>query len=169
MLLPAVILASLLAPGDPLPAFQGKDLTGATVELPGAAKGDVTLLIIGFTYGSRFAVEDWAKRFRQEFERLPGVRFYEVPMIGGMARLGKWFIDSGMKKGTPERDHGRVITVYSGSGAWKSRLGYREKDAAYLILLDRQGKVRHLHNGKMNDAAWRRLASITRQWLSVKQ
>ena len=44
-----------------------------------------------------------AKRFRQEFEKNPKVTFYEIPMIGGMARLGKWFIDSGMRRGTPQR------------------------------------------------------------------
>ncbi len=169
MLLLSMAVAGLLTAGDPLPTLRGKDLNGASVELPAAAQGEVTLLILGFSYDSRFAVEDWAKRFRQEFERLPGVRFYEVPMIGGMARLGKWFIDSGMKKGTPERDRHRVITVYGDTGAWKTRLGYRDKKAAYLVLLDRKGRVRYLYAGGMMDTEWRKLASATRQWMQPQQ
>ncbi|MBE7545346.1 MAG: hypothetical protein M9913_16095 [Bryobacteraceae bacterium] len=165
MLLLSMAVAGLLSIGEPLPSLQGKDLSGTPIELPAAARGDVTLLIVGFSYDSRVAVEDWAKRFRQEFERLPGVRFYEVPMIGGMARMGKWFIDSGMRRGTPKADHGKVITVYGGSGDWKKRLGYRDGAAAYLILLDRTGRVRYLYQGKMDSAAWRKLASTTRQWM----
>jgi len=157
-------MAVALALGAPMPELQGKDLTGAEVKLPNAARGKVTLLILGFTYESRHAVEAWAKRYKQEFERLPGVEFYEVPMIGGMARMGKWFIDSGMRRGTPAGDHKRVITVYGGTGDWKKRVGFKEKDAAYLILLDRAGRVRFLHSGGMEQAAWRQLASATRQW-----
>ena len=50
--------------------------------------------------------------------------FFEIPMIGGLARMGKWFIDSGMRRGTPKADHENVITVYGGtdrgSSAWDS-------------------------------------------------
>lgn len=165
MLMFTMTLAAVLAAGDPLPPLQGRDLTGARVELPAAAKGKVTLLILGFTYESRHQVEDWTRRFRQEFERTPRAGFYEIPMIGGAARLGKWFIDSGMKRGTPRADHPRVVTVYSGAGDWKKRLAYKERDAAYLILLDAAGRVRFLHRGKLEDSAWRKLSSATRQWL----
>ena len=32
----------------------------------------------------------------------------QVPVLGGMARLGKWSIDSGMRNGTPRKDHENV-------------------------------------------------------------
>jgi len=80
--------------------------------LPQAAEGRVTLLLLGFTYKSRFAVEAWASRFRAQFQSDPGMTFYEIPMIGGLARLAKWFIDTGMRRGTPEADYEHVITVY---------------------------------------------------------
>lgn len=63
-----------------------------------ASEVRVALLMLGFTYDSRFQVEAWAKRFRQDFGTKPGVTFFEIPMIGGMARMGKWFIDSGMRR-----------------------------------------------------------------------
>lgn len=169
MMLLLAMAATVLSVGDPLPALSGEDLTGRKIELPRAAAGNVTLLIAGFTYNSRFAVEDWAKRFKQEFIRLPGVAFYEIPMIGGFARLGKWWIDSGMRRGTPAADHSRVITIYRDTGDWKKRLQFNDKDAAYLILLDRQGRIRWLHSGKMDDRVWQSLASATRQWLQPGQ
>jgi hypothetical protein len=68
-----------------------------------SARGRAALLLLGLTYESRFAVEAWAGRFRRDFETGPRVTFYEIPMIGGMARLGKWFIDGGMRRGTPQK------------------------------------------------------------------
>lgn len=71
----------------------------------------------------------------------PSVTFFEIPMIGGLARMGKWFIDGGMRRGTPKTDYGNVITVYGGTDVWKQRVGFKHPNAAYLILIDRNGKV----------------------------
>ena len=130
-----------IAIGDQLPPLRGEFLTGRTAVLPQAASGRVALLLLGFTYDSRFLVEAWAKRFRQDFGGEPRVTFFEIPMIGGLATLGKWFIDSGMRRGTPKSDHENVITVYGGTDAWKQRVGFRDPKVPYLILIDQKGKV----------------------------
>jgi hypothetical protein len=130
-----------LAPGDRLPMLHGHFLNGRPVALPAAASGKITLLLLGFSYDSRFAVEAWGAKFRAEFGTHPGVTFYEIPMIGGLARLGKWFIDSGMRKGTPKADYEHVITVYGSTDLWKRRVGFHHPNAAYLLLLDPDGKV----------------------------
>lgn len=110
--------AAEIGVGGELPELRGEYLSGRRAILPKDASGRVALLLFGFTYQSRFAVEAWAKRFRGDFEKNPQVTFYEIPMIGGMARLGKWFIDSGMRRGTPKADHENVITVYGGTDPW---------------------------------------------------
>ena len=144
-----------LAIGDPLPELKGEFLTGRTAVLPTAASGKVALLLIGFSYDSRFQVEAWAKRFRKDFDKNPQVTFYEVPMIGGMARMGKWFIDSGMRNGTPRADHENVITVYGGVDPWKQRLGFKDSKDAYLVVLDKTGKVAWKHAGPLNEAVYK--------------
>src|SRR4051794_16288764 len=161
-LLPAVAVA--LEPsaeiniGERLPELRGEFLTGRKVVLPQAAEGRVALLLLGFTYKSRFAVEGWANRFRTQFQSDPRVTFYEAPMIGGMARLAKWFIDSGMRRGTPEQDYEHVITVYRDVDSWKRRVRFAEPDAAYLILIDRAGKVAWRHDGASEDEAFQTLS-----------
>jgi hypothetical protein len=160
-MLPVILMASsaipMLSSGQPMPALKGEFLTGRQAVLPDAASGRVALLALGFTYDSRFAVEAWVKRFRKDFGETPKVTFYEIPMIGGMARLGKWFIDSGMRKGTPQADHENVITVYGGTEPWKQRLGFQSPDAAYLILLDQRGIVRWRHSGMFDEEAYKKL------------
>src|SRR4051812_18635331 len=109
MLLPLTVYAAgsarEIALGDRLPELRGEFLSGRPAVLPDAAAGKVALLLLGFSYDSRFAVEAWGKKFRAQFETDPRVTFYEIPVIGGLARLGKWFIDSGMRKGTPKSDY----------------------------------------------------------------
>jgi len=135
--------------GDPLPELKGRSLTGRDTALPQAASGRVALIAIGFTYQSRFPVEAWADWYRKTVGSRADVTLFEVPMVGGLATLGRWFIDRGMRSGTPVELHDRVITVYGGTGDWKRRLSYspEQKDDAYLIVVDRSGVVRWLHHG----------------------
>jgi hypothetical protein len=149
--------ASEIAPlrvGDALPRLEGTFLTGRAAVLPAASSGKVTFIMVGFTYASRFPVETWGEWFRKTAGTRGDVTFFEVPMIGGLARLGRWFIDSGMRKGTPAALHDNVITVYSKAGDWKKRLGVSpaNEDDAFLILADEAGVVRWLYHGKFDEA-----------------
>jgi hypothetical protein len=158
MILMASTTISTLTAGETLPPLKGEFLTGRAAQLPNAASGRVALLALGFTYDSRFPVEAWVGRFRKEFGANPQVTFYEIPMIGGMARLGKWFIDSGMRKGTPRSDQENVITVYGGVEPWKQRMNFQSPDAAYLVLLDKHGVVRWRHDGLFDEDAYKDLS-----------
>jgi hypothetical protein len=163
------MLASALTVGTPMPKLEGENLSGHRAVLPDAARGKVTLVAMGFNYESRRPVEAWTKRFRHEFGQNPDTAFFEVPMISGMARLAKLFIDSGMRRGTAKEDHDKVITVYGGASDWKQRLGAADKDAVYLILLDREGRVRWRHSGLFDENVWPELKEATEAALQSGQ
>ncbi len=163
--------AGRLAVGQVMPRLSGDFLTREKAELPAVAAGRVALVALGFTYDSRFAVEDWSKRFREAFAEDARVTFFEVPMLGRLARLGRVFIDGGMRKGTAEAFHRNVITVYDGSvGDWKTRLGYTDAGsaAAYLILLDADGVVRWLYAGVPADEPVDAMVSTARALLAAR-
>jgi len=141
----------LLKTGEVLPLLEGNFLSGKKARLPENARGKVALLALGFTYESRHAVEQWCERFAGEFGKTADITFYEIPVIGGVGRLARWFIDGGMRRGTPEERHENVITVYGGADSWKQRVSYKEPRNAYLILLDRQGVIQWLHAGPFED------------------
>ncbi len=171
--LPIILMASTmisaLSIGETLPPLKGEFLTGSPAQLPDAASGRVALLALGFTYDSRFPVDAWIGRFRKEFGGNPEVTFYEIPMIGGVARLGKWFIDSGMRKGTPRSDQENVITVYGGTDSWKQRVGFQSPDAAYLVLLDKHSAVRWRHSGGFDEDAYKDLSAHVTALLGEQQ
>jgi len=154
--------------GDQLPLLAGEFLTGRAAVLPHAASGRAALLMLGFTYDSRFPVEMWARRFRQDFGARTGVTFFEIPMIGGLATMGKWFIDGGMRRGTPKADQENVITVYGGMRHWKRRVGFRDPRAAYLILIDQSGRVAWRYSGGFDDGRYKELSSELLRLLGEK-
>lgn len=160
--------ASELAAGDQMPELRGEYLSGRKAILPKDASGKVALLLFGFTYQSRFEVEAWTNRFRQDFEKNPQVTFYEIPMIGGVARLGKWFIDSGMRRGTPKADHENVITVYGGTEPWKLRLGVESEDSAYLVVVDQTGRAAWRHAGTFEETSYQALAAQVGKLVSAQ-
>ncbi len=146
----------------------GEFLSGREAVLPQAASGRVALLLFGFTYQSRFAVEAWAGRFRQDFGGEARVTFYEIPMIGGLAKLGKWFIDSGMRRGTPQAGYENVITVYGGTDAWKRRVGFSDLNAAYLVLIGPDGKVARQVAGGFGEEPYQALRAQVSRLLGGK-
>jgi hypothetical protein len=107
--------AGELAVGEHLPTLRGEYLSGRKATLPGDASGRVALLLVGFSYASRVPVKAWTQRFRADFSDKTQVTFYQVPMLGGAARMGKWFIEGGMRRGTAKADYENVITVYGGT------------------------------------------------------
>jgi hypothetical protein len=157
-----------IAVGDQLPSLRGEFLTRRTAVLPQAASSRVALLMLGFTYDSRFSVEAWAKKFRQDFGAEPRVTFFEIPMIGGVATLGKWFIDGGMRRGTPKSDQENVMTVYGGTDPWKQRVGFQDPKAAYLILIDQNGKVVWRYAGSLDEKPYQTLSSQVVRLLAGK-
>jgi hypothetical protein len=173
----ALILATALTPaaagvsevlpiaiGDTLPALRGELLSGRKIALPDRSLNSLALLMLGFTYDSRHDVEAWADRFRRDFASDTAVTYFEVPVIGGVGRLARPFIDRGMRRGTPREFHDHVITQYRNAGAWKRRVGYSEPDVAYLLLLDRDGRLVFRTQGPLVEDRYRALAEQVRKF-----
>jgi hypothetical protein len=149
-----------LAPGQRMPPLKGDLLTGKPGVLPDQAAGKTALVILGFSYDSRFQVEAWAEKVKARYGGAADVTLFEVPMMGSAARLGRLFIDRGMRKNTPKELHGRVMTVYGGNDDWKARVGFSAPDDAYLVLIDRQGIVRWLAHGPVSEERLRELVAV---------
>jgi len=158
-LTPLLLAFALPAPaaGAPFPPLTGEFLTGRKAALSNAANGKVTLLALGVSYDSRFAVAAFVKQWRKQCGADPRTSFFEVPMIGGAARMGNWFIGSGMRRGTPVADREHAITVYGCTAEWKRRLGCGSAKSACLVLLDPQGNIN-----------WVRRASTATVWTNLQ-
>ena len=150
--------------GAMLPTLAGRNLAGEKVTVHEAAHGRVTLLALGFTYDSRHAVDAWADRFRGEFHADSHVTCLELPMMSGVgARMGKPFIERGMRSGTPKALYGNVIVVWGSVGDWKERLLHAgDGKLAYLMLLDREGRLVWSGTGARDVKGYEKLSARVR-------
>jgi hypothetical protein len=144
-----------LVVGDAFPRLEAEFLTGRKAVLPDAAAGKSALILMGFTYDSRHDVEAWVEHMGSELGPNDRVTYFQVPVIGGMGRMAKWFIDSGMRKGTPKALHENVITVYGGADRWKKAMGFTKahEKSAYLALLGPDGRIQWMHHGGCTEEA----------------
>lgn len=154
---------AVVAVGDTLPPLRGRNLAGHGVTFPDATRGSVTLLALGFTYGSRHAVDAWVDSFRVDVAGRPRTHAFRVPMLGGLGRVARGFIDGGMRRGTPRREHPFVVTVTDDVGTWKKRLGDPGGDVAHVLLLDRRGRVAFRFTGEFAPAGRESLAALARR------
>lgn len=144
-----------LAVGDVFPRLEAEFLTGRKAVLPDAAAGKTALILMGFTYDSRHDVESWVEHMAGDLGPNDLITYFQVPVIGGMGRMAKWFIDSGMRKGTPKALHENVITVYGGVDRWKKAMGFSKahEKSAYLALLGPDGRIQWMHHGGFSEEA----------------
>jgi hypothetical protein len=159
---PALAEVQVVQLGGELPKLRGELLSGRRIVLPDSARGSGALLLLGFTYESRHDVEAWAARFRHDLGPDSKVLCFEVPMISGVARLARPFIDGGMRRGTPLALHERVMTVYGETGKWKQRVGFSEPDVAYLLLVDGEGRLVWRAQGPFGEESYGLLAARIR-------
>ena len=141
------LLASISAVAQQFPRLQEESLAGQQVVLPDAASGKVAVLVFGFSRASQSSTGTWAKHLREDFGKNPGVSLYQLPVLEEAPRLLRGMITSGMKKGVPEAEHANFVPIMHNEAGLKKLVSYQEPDDAYLIVLDRTGKIAYQTQG----------------------
>jgi hypothetical protein len=152
--------------GSVFPDLNGEFLTGKKASLPQAANGKVALVALGFTHASHATVSAWTSRFHKEFFEEPKAKFYQVPMLGGMAWLSRIFVESGLRKNNPKVFYEDIMPVYHNVDDWKKRIGYKGDDVAYVFLLDQNGVIRWMFAGGVDEREFAQMRDETRRLLS---
>ncbi len=148
-LLLAAMLASILA-ADPLPRIETETLAGKPVELPEAAKGQPTLLIIGFTKGSRAATKAWNDRVEHDIAKLS---VYTIVVMEESMKPMRTMAVRSVKKATPASRRDRTLLVYHYEKELKIITDFGRPDDAYLLLLDANGEMKWKSHGPPGDDA----------------
>ena len=134
-------LLAITAFAQQLPRLQEENLAGQQVVLPGAAAGRVAVLVFGFSRASQNSTGAWMKHLREDFGKSAGFALYQLPVLEEAPRLIRGMITSGMKKGVPEAERPHFSPVMHHEAELKKLVNYKEADDAYLVVLDRTGKI----------------------------
>ena len=129
------------ATAQQLPRLQEENLAGKQIVLPDAASGKVAVLVFGFTHASQTTTGAWAKQIRGDFGKSAGFELYQLAVLEEAPRFIRGMITSGIKKGVPEDERANFVPVMHSEAELKKLVAYKEPDDAYLIVLDRSGRV----------------------------
>jgi len=130
------------SPGARFPSVKASNLEKRDFNLPADFEGDRNLLLVAFERDQQKDVDTWLREMKQ-FEGLaPGFYYYELPTIQRPSALTRWFIDTGMRRGIPERKaRERTITLYLDRKPFCDALLITNQKRIYVLLVDREGRV----------------------------
>ena len=128
--------------GEHFPSVNASNLEKRAFNLPADFEGDRNLLLVAFEREQQKDVDTWLRQMRRFEEIDPGFHYYELPTIQRPNALARWFIDTGMRHGIPDRNaRERTITLYLDKAAFCDALHIADQTKIYAFLADREGKV----------------------------
>lgn len=124
------------------PAVAARSLTGVDLQLPAGFGGRLVVAVIAFRQGHQRLVDSWAPHLDALADRIDGLRWYELPVLGRQWAPLRPFIDGGMARGiADEMVCARTLTVYGDVGRVCRPLGITDRTTITTLLTDRAGQV----------------------------
>lgn len=94
---------------------------------------------------------------------------YQLPVLEEVPRFIRGMVISGMKKGVRENMRDHFVPILQHEAELKTFVSYREKDDAYLVVLDTSGYAVDQMHGLFSDAAYSQLKSEIQKLLSEQK
>ncbi len=131
-----------ISPGAHFPSVKASNLEKRDVNLPADFEGDRNLLLVAFEREQQKDVDTWLRKMKRFEELDPGFHYYELPTIQRPNALTRWFIDTGMRRGIPDRKaRERTITLYLDRKPFCDALLITDQKKIYAFLVNREGRV----------------------------
>jgi hypothetical protein len=148
-----VTVGTLLAAQE-LPRIEGDSLAGHHVTLADAASGKVAVLVLGFSKASKTPTSAWGNRIETDFATTADFVLYQLPVLEEVPGVIRGMVISNIKKGVPEDRRGYFVPALRGESDLKKLVNYKEPDDAYLILLDRAGRIAYQMHGPLSEPGY---------------
>jgi hypothetical protein len=148
-----------------IPPASGTALDGHAVLLPRDLPGRATILILGFSQHSADATTVWEKSIRTSLANSPSVGYLDMPFLEDAPSFIRPLIVRSIRKQVPPVLHPYFVPLTSGQAAWKQLTGFTASaaDAAYVLLVDRNGEVLWQTHEAFSQARFDELASAARK------
>jgi hypothetical protein len=126
----------------PFPSITTHDLNRREVTLPSGLEGEYNLLLLGYQRWHQEQYKTWLPFAARVENANPAFRHYELPVVGRMNPVGRFFLDEGMRAGIPGREaRERVFTLYVDLAALNRQLGIASTQEITLLLVRRDGAI----------------------------
>ena len=150
--------------GEHFPSVKASNLEKRDFNLPADFEGERNLLLVAFEREQQKDVDTWLREMKRFEEIDPGFHYYELPTIQRPNAFMRWFIDTGMRHGIPDRKaRERTITLYLEKKPFLDSLLITDQKKIYAFLVDRQGKVQWRSEGVFDETKGASLQSALRE------
>jgi hypothetical protein len=158
----SVSLASAMAASNPkFPSLTAADLNKQEVRLPGGLSGDWNLLLIAFQREQQKDIDTWLPVLPAVVQKHPNLAYYELPVISRMNFMMRWFVNTGMRNGIPDKQQrGRTITLYLDKKPFRDTLQIPSEDNIYALLVNKAGEVVWRTEGTVSEEKLRSLENF---------
>jgi hypothetical protein len=135
------------------PALESETLEKQAVHLPQDFRGQRNLLLIAFEREQQKDIDTWLTQMKRYEDIDKEFRYYEIPTIEKMNRFMRWFINTGMRHGIPDKKaRERTITLYIDKEPFKKSLQITDEKKIYAVVVDRSGTVLWRATGPYDEA-----------------
>lgn len=135
------------------PPLKSETLEKQVVQLPQDFQGERNLLFIAFERKQQKDIDTWLAQMKRYEDLDKGFRYYEIPTIDKMNRFTRWFINTGMRNGIPDKKaRERTITLYIDKEPFKRSLQIPDEKKIYGMVVDRSGNVLWRATGGYDEA-----------------
>lgn len=135
------------------PELKASNLESREFNLPRDFAGERNLVLIAFQREQQEQLDTWLKEMKRFQEADPSFQYYELPTIEKLNAMTRWFIDSGMRRGIPDKNaRARTITLYIDKKPFEESLQLPTEKTVYALLVDRSGNVLWRAEGTFDEA-----------------
>ena len=135
------------------PKLKASNLENRDFQLPEDFAGERNLVLIAFQREQQKLLDTWLREMPRFQQADPGFQYYELPTIERLNALARWFIDSGMRRGIPDKNaRARTITLYIDKKPFEESLQLPTEETVYALLVDRSGKVLWRAEGSFDES-----------------
>lgn len=143
--------------GDHLPDVAGQNLSGTPTHLSTVVGGKISVVVLSFSKSGGKDTQIWDRQLVGDFGSSPTVALSTVINLESAPRLLRGVIVSGIKNSIPPPLHTSTIVSYENEELWKQRLNVADDGHAYVILLDKDGRIRWINSTTFSSAAYKEL------------
>lgn len=149
--------------GTAFPRLEARSLMGRRYLLPEGFEGEINAVLVGFEIWHQAFIDSWVPLLEELALRRPGLRVYELAVIGRANLPARPWIDGGMVAGIPSREvRARTLTAYTDRRRFCEEVGLPDASDAALLLVDRGDSIPWLARGGYDPVLARSLtAAIT--------
>ena len=143
------------------PALESETLEKQVVQLPQDFRGERNLLLIAFEREQQKDIDTWLTQMKRYEDIDKEFRYYEIPTIEKMNRFMRWFINTGMRRGIPEKKaRERTITLYIDKEPFKKSIKITDEKKIYAVVVNRSGTVLWRATGPYDEVAGKSLQAF---------